>query len=157
MNSAYSHVFKIKNNGDTSSTGTETASKYYVNGEDYSFNSNWNGTGAAGWFVSLNQYWYTGHAYLTVAIYAKNVAGSNAYCWFGRVFCSVNTSGTGTPPANNGGIIQIITDYRNPTTSAVNNNFINVKEKWDGNGNNMLWIEINNFNFAGTMHVKIYG
>ena len=86
-----------------------------------------------------------------------NVNGSNAYCWFGRVLCSVNTSGTGTPPANNGGIIQIITDYRNPATSVVNNNFINVKEKWDGNGNNALWIDINNFNFAGTMRIKIYG
>ena len=66
--------------GNVSCTGTLTASKYYVNGENYSFNSNWNGTGASGWFVPLNQYWYTGHAYLTVAIHAKNVAGSIAYC-----------------------------------------------------------------------------
>ena len=65
--------------------------------------------------------------------------------------------GTGTSPAVNGGIIQIVTDYRNPTSYATNNNYITVQEKWDGVGNNTLWISIANFNFGGTMRVKIYG
>jgi hypothetical protein len=69
-------------------------------------------------FVSLDQSLYTGHAYLIVAIYAQNVAGSNAYCWPGRVLCSVNTSGTGAPPANNGII--------NPTPTGGFNNFIDI-------------------------------
>jgi hypothetical protein len=42
--------------------GNCTAYKYYVAGETYSYTVNWNGTSASGLFVSLNQFWYTGHA-----------------------------------------------------------------------------------------------
>ena len=102
----------------------------------------------------MNQFWYTGHAYLKVAISLQNVGGyDNSYCWFGRILLSTNNNGTA--PATPGGIIQIITDFRNPNVSATNNNYINVKEKWDGSGNNMLWIEVNNFSFAGNIKVKI--
>jgi hypothetical protein len=140
--------------GNATVNNNMTAAKYYVAGETYSFNSNWNGTGASGWFVSLNQFWYTGHAHLTVAIYAQNIGGyDNSNCWFGRILLSTNNNGTA--PASPGRIIQIITDFRNPNTPATNNNYINVKEKWDGSGNNMLWIEINNFSFAGNIRVKI--
>ena len=134
--------------------GNCTAFKYYCVGETYSFDSNWNGTGSSGWFISMNQFWYTGHAYLKVAISLQNVSGyDNSYCWFGRILLSTNNNGTA--PATPGGIIQIITDFRNPNVSATNNNYINVKEKWDGSGNNMLWIEVNNFSFAGNIKVKI--
>ena len=107
--------------------GNCTAYKYYVVGETYSYIVNWNGTGVSGLFVSLNQFWYTGHADLNVAIYVQNVGGNdNSNCWFGRILLSTNNNGTA--PAMPGGIIQIITDYRNPSTAASNNNYINVKE-----------------------------
>lgn len=138
-----------------SSGGSATSAKYIVSGETYSFNANWNSTGSSGWFVPLNPYWSSGHAYLTVAIYLVNAGGSNAYCWFGRVLCSTNINGTS--PATSGGIIQITTDYRNPSTASTNNYYIYVKEKWDGSGNNTLWIEVNNFTFGGNIKVKIYG
>ena len=103
----------------------------------------------------MNPYWYSGHTCLNVSIYAINIAGSNAFCWFGRVYLSIN--GNGTSPATNGGIIQIITDYRNPNVNSTNNNYMIVGEKWDGSGNNTLWIQINSFTFAGNIKVKIYG
>ena len=40
----------------------------------------------------------------------------NYYCWFSRVHCSINTNGRGASPAPNGGIIQIVTDFRNPAS-----------------------------------------
>jgi hypothetical protein len=90
--------------------------------------------------------------YLKVAIYVQNVGGNdNSNCWFGRILLSTNNNGTA--PATPGGIIQIITDYRNPSTAT--SNYINVKQKWDGSGNNTLWIEINSFTFAGNIRVKI--
>jgi hypothetical protein len=89
--------------GNATVNNSMTAAKYYVAGETYSFNSNWNGTGASGWFVSLNQFWYTGHAYLKVAIYAQNIGGyDNSNCWFGRILLSTNNNGTA--PASPGGI-----------------------------------------------------
>ena len=134
--------------------GNCTAYKYYVVGETYSYTVNWNGTSASGWLVSLNRFWYTGHAYLKVAIYVQNVGGNdNSNCWFGRILLSTNINGTS--PATPGGIIQIITDYRNPSSATSNNNYINVKEKWDGGGNNALWIEINSFTFAVNIKVII--
>ena len=147
----------INNNVDIG--GSVTSSRSYTVGEDYSYIDNWNSTGSSGWFVPVNQYWYTGHAYITVAIHAKNVAGGdgysgvNGYCWFGHVFLSTFN---GTPTAVNGGILLIQYDYRYPDSESMTN-FISVKSKWDGNGSNVLWIEINNPVFAGTMRVKIYG
>ncbi len=86
MNNSYSNAFSVYDNGNIASSGNATASKYYVNGENYSYTVNWNGTSVSGLFVSLNGFWYTGLADLTVAISAQNVGGSYAYCWFGRVF-----------------------------------------------------------------------
>ena len=57
--------------------GNCTALKYYCDGETYSYTVNWNGTSASGLFVSLNQFWYTGHAYLKVAIYVQNVGAND--------------------------------------------------------------------------------
>ncbi len=56
-------------NGNGTITANCTAAKYYCAGETYSFIVHRNGTGASGWFISINQFWYTGHAYLKVAIY----------------------------------------------------------------------------------------
>ena len=108
------------------------ASRYYCTGETLSYTVNWSGTSHSGWFFVLNDYFYTGHAYLNVAIQAQNVAGSNAYCWFGRIFLSYHISGTS--PATTGGIIQITTDYRNPASYATNNDYISVAEQFDYTG-----------------------
>lgn len=155
MNSGYGNAFSIYNSGNIVASGTSTSTKSYVSGEDYSYIVNWNGTSSSGWFVSLNQYWYTGHACLNVSITALNVGSVNRFCWFGRVYVSTNNNGT--PPAVNGGVIQIICDYRYPASYSFNNNYIDVVEKWDANGNNTLWITIANPIYAGTMRVKIRG
>ena len=69
--------------------GNCTAYKYYVVGETYSYTVNWNGTSASGWFIHMNQFWYTGHAYLKVAISLQNVNGndnSNIMVWSNITF-----------------------------------------------------------------------
>jgi len=129
-----------------------TAAKYYVVGETYGYNSNWNGTGKAGWFVHLNQWWYYGHAKLNVAIYAIGAGGGNAVCWFGTFLLSTNNSGTS--PAPNGGVISIITDYKYPTSGAYT---ITITDTFDGSGNNVAWIQLQGSLFAGNIKVKIYG
>ena len=125
-------------------------------GEDYSFIVNWNGTGASGWFIGLNRFWSTGHYCLHVSILALNAGGLQQVCWFGRVYCSyVNGSGTGTPPATEGGIIQITTELRYPTVWTPTNYYMTVTEQWDGSGNNTLFVYVSNPNYAGTLRVKI--
>ena len=81
--------------------------------------------------------------------------GTNQYCWFGRVLLSTN--GTGTAPATSGGVIQIFTDYRFPDSTGTNNYRIDVAERWDGYGNNYLYITVNNFFFGGNIKIKVYG
>ena len=103
----------------------------------------------------MNDYFYTGHAYLNVAIQAQNVGASNSFCWFGRLFLSYHINGTA--PAATGGIISIITDYRNPATNALNNNYINVEERFDGSGTCALRITMNSAIFAGNLKIKVYG
>ena len=155
MNSGYGYAFSIYNSGDIVSSGTSRTSKLYISGVDYPYVVNWNGTPDSGWFVPLNDYWYYGHAYLTIAISAVNVGSVNRFCWFGRAFLSTNNNGT--PPATPGGVISLICDYRYPASYSYNNNYIDVVEKWDGSGNNVLYITISNPIFAGTMKVKIVG
>ena len=95
---------------------------------------------------------YINESILKVVIQTQNIGGSdNSAGWFGRVFLSTNNNGTA--PATPGGIIQIITDFRNPNTSSYNNNYITVSERWDNSGNNALRISINSF--AGNITVKI--
>ena len=133
-----------------------TAARYFCSGDTLSYTVNWSGTAHSGWFYVLNGWWFpSGHAYLTVAIHAQNVAGSNAYCWFGRIFLS--SYNNGTPPAPNGGAIQIITDYRNPASYIPNNNYITVTDIFDGTGTNALKITIANTVFAGSIRIKVYG
>ena len=116
---------------------------------------NWNGTTHSGWFYDLNQHFYSGHAYLTIALHAMNVAGSYAYCWFGRVLLS--TFPNGTPPATNGGVISIITDYRNPASYVLNNNYISVVEVLDSSGHSALKISISNAVFGAQFKIKVVG
>ena len=130
-----------------------TAPAFICTGETYSYTTNWNGSGQSGWFVPLNRFWTTGHAYLTCAIYLVNANGKNEYCWFGRIFLS--TSNFGTPPAVNGGCILISNDLRNPSTVATNNYYIYVNELTAG-GVNALFIQVNNTFYAGTVKVKIH-
>ena len=130
------------------------APTFICTGETYSYTTNWNSSGQSGWFVPLNRYWGSGHAYLTCAIYLVNANGKNEYCWFGRIFLS--TSGFGSPPAVNGGVILISTDLRNPSTISTNNYYIYVNELTAG-GVNALFIQVNNTFYAGTIKVKIYG
>jgi hypothetical protein len=84
-----------------------------------------------------------------------NVNGSNANCWFGRILLSAYNNGT--PPAPNGGAIQIITDYRNPPSYALNNNYITVTDIFDGTGTNALKITVASISFVGNVKIKVYG
>ena len=131
---------------------------YICTAEDYSYVVNWNGTTNSGWFVGLNKYWYSGHTCLNVSITALNAGGTQRVCWFGRVYLSFATgANTGTPPANNGGVIQISTDYRNPASYSPTNYYIDVEERWDGAGNNALFIRVANAVYGGTLRIKIRG
>ena len=131
---------------------------YICTAEDYSYVVNWNGTTNSGWFVGLNKYWYSGHTCLNVSITALNAGGTQRICWFGRVYLSFATgANTGTPPANNGGVIQIITDYRNPASYSPTNYYIDVEERWDGAGNNVLFMRVANAVYGGTLRIKIRG
>jgi hypothetical protein len=125
---------------------------YICNGETYAYNSNWNSTTQSGWFVGLNRFWGSGHAYVNLVIYLIGGGGTNAYCWFGRLFLSI--AGNGTSPAPNGGIISVNTDYRNPSSG---NYTINVVSLFDANGNNVAWITVQGGVFAGNIKVKMYG
>ena len=135
-----------------------TSKCYDSFGEDFSFIVNWNGTANSGWFVGLNRFWYTGHTCLNVSILPYNAGGLQNICWFGRVYLSYSAGGgTGVPPATSGGVIQIVTDFRNPASSSPSNYYIQVGERWDGSGNNALFIQVNNPVYAGIVHVKIRG
>ena len=149
----YTPLLDMNTSGATFSVPI-TAPVFICTGETYSYTTNWNGSGQSGWFVPLNRFWTTGHAYLTGAIHLIGANGKNEYCWFGRLFLS--TSGFGTPPAVNGGCILISTDLRNPSTAATNNYFIYVNELTAG-GVNALFIQVNNSFYAGTIKVKLYG
>ena len=131
---------------------------YICTAEDYSYVVNWNGTTNSGWFVGLNKYWYSGHTCLNVSITALNAGGTQRVCWFGRVYLSFAAgANTGTPPANNGGVIQISTDYRYPASYSPTNYYIDVEERWDGSGNNALFMRVANAVYGGTLRIKIRG
>ena len=84
-----------------------------------------------------------------------NVNGSNANCWFGRILLSAYNNGT--PPAPNGGAIQIITDYRYPASLSGANNYISVTDIFDATGTNALKITVASISFVGNVKIKVYG
>ena len=88
-----------------------------------------------------------GYSYLTISL-SVTQASENKYCWTGRVFLSP-ANGLITP----GGVLSIITDYKNPDIGSYS---LNVQELWDSNGNNLLCFSAT-FLSAGTAYYKIYG
>jgi hypothetical protein len=65
-----------------------------------------------------------------------------------------STNVSGRSPAPNGGVIAIITDYRNPTSG---NYTISITDTFDGSGNNVALIHIQGALFAENIKIKIYG
>jgi hypothetical protein len=164
MNNLYAGIMYLYNNKDVMMERDLRVNQYISSkcydsfGEDFSFVVNWNGTTSSGWFVPLNRFWSTGHTCLNVSILPLNTGGLQNICWFGRVYLShAAGGGTGVPPATSGGVIQIATDFRNPATSSSSNYYVQVGERWDGSGNNALFIQVNNPLYAGTLRIKIRG
>jgi len=155
FNTNNNQTFIIDADGNTRATGNmvasaySTASRYYCSATTLLFSSIVSGGATIyGWFLSLNGYWYTGYSYLTISA-SVNMAGSgNIFCWNGRVYLSASGG-----LLVNGGVLQITTDYSNPSSGG---NAINVEERWDGWGNNFLRFYGTNLN-AGVLTIKIYG
>ena len=164
MNNLFGSIMNLYNNNDVMINRDLRVNRYITTkccdsfGEDFTFVVNWNGTTSSGWFVPLNRFWYSGHTCLNVSILPLNAGGLQNICWFGRVYLSHSAGGgTGVPPATNGGVIQISTDFRNPASSSPSNYYVQVGERWDGSGNNALFIQVNNPVYAGVVRVKIRG
>ena len=154
FNTNNNQTFIIDADGNTRATGNmvasgySTASRYYCSATTLLFTSILaQGNTYYGWFLGLNGYWYTGYSYLTISA-SVNMAGSNIFCWNGRVYLSASGG-----LLVNGGVLQITTDYRNPVSG---DNAINVEERWDNWGNNFLRFYGTNLN-AGVLTIKIYG
>ena len=155
FNTNNNQTFIIDADGNTRATGNmvasaySTASRYYCSATTLLFTSILaQGNTYYGWFLGLNGYWYTGYSYLTISA-SVNMAGSgNIFCWNGRVYLSASGG-----LLVNGGVLQITTDYRNPSSG---DNAINVEERWDNWGNNFLRFYGTNLN-AGVLTIKVYG
>jgi hypothetical protein len=155
FNTNNNQTFIIDADGNTRASGNmvasaySTASRYYCSATTLLFTSILaQGNTYYGWFLSLNGYWYTGYSYLTISA-SVNMAGSgNIFCWNGRVYLSASGG-----LLVNGGVLQITTDYSNPSSGG---NAINVEERWDNWGNNFLRFYGTNLN-AGVLTIKVYG
>ena len=125
------------------SSAKSLSNKYVALVNTISYISNWNGTSYSGWFIALNDFWLSNgsSAYLTLCF---NLATTNSYCWFGRIFLNSTYSNSQ---------VSITTDYKNPSSGAYQ---FNTSCVFDGSGNNVLWIS-QTFIMTENLQFKIYG
>lgn len=146
----------ITTSGNITASGNITGNQFLCSASSTNFNGvfvNSAGVTSPGYFIFLNNWWYSGYAYLTISA-SITQASNQTYVWMGRVFLSANSSQQGaTTIQTNGGVISIVNDYRNPTSGSY---YINVDEQWDGTGGNYLRF-YGTFFSAGVLKYKIYG
>ena len=140
-------------NSTLTASGTIKGNQYYCTMSSTAFGYYNVAGGTYGFFIEMNNWWYLGYSYLIVSA-SIIMGGSNTYCWNGRVLLSPSSAVSGYPTIlTSGGVMNIITDYANPSSGPY---YMNPQSGFDGSGNNYLYFS-NTYLNAGVCYYKIYG